>query len=152
MLHTVSRLLVKFLVGVGLLLAVSHISAQSSQTGGIIGVVKDASGAVIAGAAVTVSSLETGVTERRVSTNTEGSYTAASLRPGSYRLEIIDKGFNRYVATLAVRINDTVRHDVTLEVGTFHRRSQFMQPVRSSTHRIPQPASLSTTRHLPPSH
>ena len=106
MLHTASRLPAKFLVGIGLLLAVSHIFAQSSQSGGIIGVVKDASGAVIAGATVTVYNIETGVMERRVTTNADGLYTAGLLRPGSYRLEINDKGFGKYVATLAVRLNE----------------------------------------------
>ena len=40
---------------------------------------------------------------------------------GSYRLEVTDQGFGKYVATLAVRLNELNRHDVTLEVGTLQQ-------------------------------
>ena len=81
--------------------------------------VKDPSGAVVRGATVEVFNVETGVMERRVTTNADGLYTAGLLRPGSYRVEVTDQGFGKYVATLAVRLNELERHDVTLEVGTF---------------------------------
>jgi hypothetical protein len=81
-------------------------------------VVKDPSGAVVRGATVEVYNVETGVRERLVTTNEDGSYNAELLRPGPYRVEVTDQGFRKYVATLAVRLNELDRHDVTLEVGT----------------------------------
>jgi hypothetical protein len=95
--------------------------AQDSGSGGITGVVKDPSGAVIWGAVAEVYSTETGVMERRLTTNADGLYTAKLLRPGSYRLEVTATGFVKYVATLAVRLNELERHDVTLEVGTLQQ-------------------------------
>ena len=74
--------------------------------------VKDPSSAVVRGATVEVYNVETGVMERRVTTNADGLYTAGLLRPGSYRVEVTDQSFGKYVATLAVRLNELERHDL----------------------------------------
>jgi hypothetical protein len=105
-------------MGLLLLLTASFAFAQGVETGGIAGVVKDPSGAVISGATVEVYNLETGTVERRTTTDTSGYYHVTSLRPGSYRLEISNAGFRKYVLTLQVRINETQRQDMTLDVGT----------------------------------
>jgi hypothetical protein len=106
-------------LGLGLVLFFSSAfaPAQSSQSGGITGVVKDPSGAIVRGATIEVYNGETGVMERRVTTNADGLYTAGLLRPGPYRVEVTDPGFGKLVARLAVRLNELERHDVTLEVG-----------------------------------
>jgi hypothetical protein len=54
-------------------------------------VAKDPSSAVVRGATVEVYSVETGVMQRRVTTNADGLYTAGLLRPGSYRVEVTDQ-------------------------------------------------------------
>ena len=97
-----------------LLLSAVIVLAQDSQSGGITGVVKDPSGAVIRGATIEVYSTETGVLERRLTTNADGLYTAKLLRPGAYRLEVTEKGFGKYVATLAVRLNELDRRDARI--------------------------------------
>ncbi len=106
------------LFGATFLLLPSFALAQDSQSGGITGVVKDQSGAILAGAAVEIYNLETGTMERRVTTDAVGLYTISLLRPGPYRLQVADKGFNNYVTTLSVRLNEMGRHDITLRVGT----------------------------------
>jgi hypothetical protein len=77
------------------LLALYSITAfpQSQTTGRIAGTVKDPHGAVIVGAEVTVKSLAT-AEERKVTTDTEGNYSAPILSPGSYRVRITASGFN----------------------------------------------------------
>jgi hypothetical protein len=105
-------------LGLAVLFLVVFAPAQSSESGGVTGVVKDPSGAVVRGATVEVFNVDTGVMERRVTTNEDGLYTAELLRPGPHRVEVTDRGFGKYVATLAVRLNELERHDVTLEVGS----------------------------------
>jgi len=91
---------------------------QGAQTGGVTGVVKDPSGAVIPGATVQLLNERTGSMERRLTTGSDGSFVATLLPPGTYRLEVTAKGFKQYRAVeVPVRINETTRHDVTLEVG-----------------------------------
>src|SRR5271167_2615129 len=96
--------------------------AQGSQSGGITGVVKDQSGAMVGGALVEIYNLETGVLERRVTTGAEGLYTVVSLRPGSYQVEVTEAGFSKYETTLPVRVNEVERLDVTLKVGATQQR------------------------------
>ena len=56
-------------------------SAQTAVTGGLNGVVSDSSGAVVAGATVTIVNTTTG-DQRVLKTNAEGRYTAPFLEPG----------------------------------------------------------------------
>ena len=66
--------------------------------GTVSGSVEDASGAPVSGAAVTVKSLETGVT-RVVTTNQAGAYTALSLPVGPVEVKAEKEGFKTTVRT-----------------------------------------------------
>jgi len=101
-----------------LLLTAVLAPAQSSQSGGVTGVVKDPSGALVRGATVEVYNGETGVMERRVTTDADGLYAARLLRPGPYRVEVTDQGFGKHVTILTVRLDELERHDVILQVET----------------------------------
>jgi hypothetical protein len=59
--------------------------AQTAALGGIAGVVRDATGAIVPGASVTVTNTGTGAT-RTLTTNSEGFYQAQFLQPGSYEV------------------------------------------------------------------
>src|ERR1700733_5843028 len=72
-----------------LFLAFSPASAQT--TSGIRGTVTDASTAALAGATVTVKSLDTGLTKTTVTDNL-GSYTFQLLPVGRYSLQVEAKG------------------------------------------------------------
>src|SRR5881296_1280741 len=61
-------------------------------TGTILGTVKDASGALVPGAAVTAQNLETG-TSRSTLTNETGAYRLAALPVGRYDLRVELAGF-----------------------------------------------------------
>ena len=69
--------------------------AQTSNTGAITGVVKDQSGAVVAGATVKAVNKATG-NERKTTTSDSGAYELSALVPGDYRIEVEAKGFARY--------------------------------------------------------
>src|SRR5437762_2464402 len=56
-------------------------------TASITGVVRDVSGAVVPGAAVTVKHVETGTT-RTAQTNEDGNYSVPSLPAGQYEVDV----------------------------------------------------------------
>src|SRR5271165_6539731 len=85
--------------------------AQSS----IAGVVKDASGAVIAGATVQVSSDVMIEGTKSAATNGEGRYEIINLRPGTYVVSATSSGFDTVKQTIEVPANVTVPVDATLK-------------------------------------
>src|SRR5262245_45183493 len=90
--------------------------AQTSM-GTVNGTVTDASGAVIPGATVTLSNVETGVTAVRV-TNDGGHFTFVTVRPGTYSLSVELAGFSTAkVPDFAVGVNETVARNLALQVG-----------------------------------
>jgi hypothetical protein len=70
--------------------------AQTANTGSITGVVKDASGAVVAGAIVKATNIGTGVS-RTTTTSDDGAYELTTLQPAEYRVEIEAAGFAKYI-------------------------------------------------------
>jgi hypothetical protein len=67
-------------------------SAQDYSSGTLIGTVKDANGAPVAGAAVTVKSLAQGF-ERNLTTDSDGQFRAALIPSGAYSVAINKAGF-----------------------------------------------------------
>ena len=104
------------LCSVALFLATS-LSAQLG-TGTILGVVKDTTGGVVAGAAVMVRNPDTGFS-RTVSTETDGSYRLSALAVGRYDIEISHAGFNTETRkSLALAVAQEAVVNVTLQVGS----------------------------------
>ncbi len=94
------------------------LMAQSSTTGGLTGTVTDPSGAIIAGATVTIANLGTGQT-RTVTTDANGSYKFTQLQPGNYSVTFSASGFKSLeVPTVAVSITETTVLNRSLEVGS----------------------------------
>src|SRR5437016_1707164 len=88
-----------------------------SGSSAISGNIKDPTGAVIPGAKVKVVNEATGVATDLVS-NEEGLYRAASLVPGSYRVEVSIEGFDRLVrGPVVVEVGQVLALDLTLQVG-----------------------------------
>ena len=99
-----------------LLLALS-VSTPAAVGGSISGTVKDATGAVIAKATVTVTNIETGVQQTAVS-NDAGTYSFPTLPVGHYNLDVTDAGFRPYRRTsITVDVNSAILVDSVLEVG-----------------------------------
>jgi len=70
--------------------------AQSVNSGDIRGTVADPSGAVLAGAQVSVLNLDTGVS-REIVTDKDGLYDTGSILPGKYKLTFTAPGFETFV-------------------------------------------------------
>jgi hypothetical protein len=75
-------------------LVVSTALAQSSGTSTLQGTVADSTGAIVPGAQVVVTNVETGVS-RTETTNEDGFYSAQSLQGGNYRLTVTKAGFKK---------------------------------------------------------
>ncbi|MCX6603149.1 MAG: carboxypeptidase regulatory-like domain-containing protein [Acidobacteria bacterium] len=101
---------------IGTILSLAVLAAQET-TGSITGVVKDPTGAVIVGAAISASNAATGGEFRTVS-DESGSYQFPLLRSGTYRLAVESKGFQRVVqANVIVNTSERARIDFTMSVG-----------------------------------
>src|SRR5437899_354664 len=76
-----------------LLLCAAQSALGQLDAGSIIGTLRDPSGAVIVGATVTIRNVATGVTNV-LKTNSEGTYQALALIPGTYSVEASAAGFS----------------------------------------------------------
>ncbi len=99
-----------------LLLSVAALLAQS--TGTINGAIKDASGAAVAGAKLTLINEGTQQKSESVS-GSSGAYSIAFLSPGNYTLTVTQSGFSQFQRkSITVDIAAVVTIDVALQVGT----------------------------------
>src|SRR5256886_15223461 len=91
---------------------------RADVTGSILGVVHDRTQAVVAGARIVATNVETNFKQETVSA-ADGSYRILALPAGKYKLTVTGAGFRPYTATdIEVKVNDPLRIDVTLEVGS----------------------------------
>jgi len=85
------------------------------------GEVHDASGSVIAGATLTLSSSATGI-HRTFQTDPAGRYAFTHVPPGTYSLNVTQPGFSTYIQNgIALEIGQTAVQDVTLAVGNVNQ-------------------------------
>jgi hypothetical protein len=103
------------------LTAALSLSAQTFR-GTILGTVTDPSGAVIAGAKVTVKNAGTGL-ERTTQTSADGSYSIPELPLGSYTVTVVQPGFQTFIATgVTVDVATERRVDASLKTGEVSTR------------------------------
>jgi hypothetical protein len=103
------------------LLAAISLSAQTFR-GTILGTVTDPSGAVVAGAKVTVKNVGTGL-ERTTDTSADGSYALPELPIGTYTVTITLTGFQTSVTTgVAVDVATERRVDAAMKTGQVSTR------------------------------
>src|ERR1700722_9353273 len=91
-------------------------SAQSVVTGGLTGIVTDATGSVIAGATVSLRNQSTSDVQS-ASTGSTGAYQFTLLKPGSYVISVSQPGFKQVTETVEVLLGQTALASVKLEVG-----------------------------------
>ena len=103
------------------LFAVLPVVAQE-VTATIAGRVLDATGALIAGAAITVTNVETNQSIKTVSEPT-GNFLTPLLRPGRYRLTVSMPGFRTFEQSgITLEIGQRLAIDVPLQVGATEER------------------------------
>src|ERR1700674_4235042 len=98
-------------------LLLSGLSLLGQKLGEITGQVGDQSRAGEPGSVVTLTSTTTNAV-RQTNSNDQGLYTFASVPPGIYNLKVEHPGFKTTTSSnVEVEVQQTVRLDVTLEVG-----------------------------------
>ena len=99
-----------------MLLAAAFTYAQTTS-GDLVGTVKDASGAMIPNASVTVTNEATGVATSMKS-GAAGEFRASNLLPGQYDLTVTSAGFEPYTLHgITVELNKASTTNVTLSIG-----------------------------------
>jgi hypothetical protein len=94
--------------------AITPVLAQDAQVGGRI---SDPSGAVIPGASIVITNMETGA-QRTAASNGEGYYAVPALQPGRYHLTVAKQGFkpiNR--DNIVVQVGDRLTVDFPMQIG-----------------------------------
>lgn len=110
------KIIASLLVTLCLFCLASTGHAQGTNLGTIRGTVSDPNGAVIPNAAVQVTDQETGLS-RDLTTDAQGNYEAAALKPGNYRVTVTASGFKTAATDVVVRGSDTVLANVQTEIG-----------------------------------
>ena len=126
------------LQAVALALLVPSVLFAQAQYGSIGGAVKDSTGAVIPGVAISIVHSETGQAARGVSAE-DGRYLVPQLLPGTYEIRVEHTGFKGLSITgITLNINQNIERDLTLEVGavaetiSVSSRAQFLETVTGS--------------------
>ena len=102
---------------VSLLFFSARLQAQT-VTGTILGIVQDASGAVVPNAAITITNQDTAVA-RNVMSNADGLYNVPSLLAGKYTVQATAQGFNPVeVKDVVLAVGSDSRVDLKLQVGS----------------------------------
>jgi outer membrane receptor protein involved in Fe transport len=100
------------------LLTILGVSARAQfDNGSLVGTIHDATGAVIPGAAVTVTNDATGIVAKATS-NGSGDYELPSLRVGTYTITASASGYADAIAKdIAISVGGRQRIDLSLNVG-----------------------------------
>ena len=105
---------VVFLWMAGLFAGLLH---AQTDTGGVTGTVTDSTGAVVAGAQLTLTNADTGILQQTQSTST-GTYSFSGVRAGSYALKVEAQGFQLFIANgIEVHIQNVLTLDAKLTAG-----------------------------------
>lgn len=102
---------------VALAIGVAPYAQAQIATASVTGTVRDATGAVVPGAEVAISNVETGL-EQQAASNNAGVYRFINLQPGMYTLSCASSGFQTaLVNPFTLVVNQTATFDFGLEVG-----------------------------------
>jgi hypothetical protein len=104
--------------GLGIIISSGGPAVAQQATALLTGSVKDASGAVVVGAKVTLKNANTN-SARTQTTGKDGDFLFNLVPIGTYELTVEQTGFDKYVRKgITLEINQNARLDVALQVGT----------------------------------
>ncbi|MEO8737653.1 MAG: TonB-dependent receptor, partial [Edaphobacter sp.] len=114
-------LLLGFAGLIGILVISSGMLYAQGAYGSAIGTITDPSGAVIVGATVTLTNVDTG-DKRTAAANNTGNYQFVNLVPGNYKVDVENTGFKHFTRTnVVVQVQGSTRVDATLESGSVNQ-------------------------------
>jgi hypothetical protein len=108
-----------FLLAALLAFGLPAVAAAQVDRATLTGVVTDKGGAVLPGATVTLTNLETNTVAEQPTTAT-GSFLFVNLIPGRYQIEASLTGFKKSSQIVPLEVGQRARVDATLEVGAFN--------------------------------
>jgi hypothetical protein len=103
-----------------IVLCVASFSVVSAQeiTGSIVGTVKDANGARVKGATVTITNSDTKLAVRTITTNDDGEFTVPLLPVAFYDISVEATGFKKHIdERVKLNVNERRSVDIALETG-----------------------------------
>src|SRR5437870_11804365 len=104
-----------------LIMLTSGALVRADVTGSILGVVHDRTQAVVAGARIVATNVQTNF-KKDTTSAADGSYRILALPAGNYTLTASAPGFQQFITTdIDLKVNDQLRIDVTLEVGSMQQ-------------------------------
>ncbi len=107
----------RLLTAILFFLSVTSCLLAQYENGSVVGTIRDASGAAVPSAVVTITNNATGVTAK-ITANGEGDYEAPSLHVGSYNISASAPGFSDAVANnITVSVGGRERIDLSLKTG-----------------------------------
>ena len=140
-----------FLTGLVVLLLLP-LKAHAQSTGSIIGIVTDASGAVIAGAKVVVTDTRTGVT-RTLKSDNAGDYSVPSLPPGVYQVVATANGMQTVtINNITLSVSSTIPVNVKLGIASSSQTVQVdasAVAIESTTMTVGQVIDQKTVQDVP---
>ncbi len=129
-------------------LSSNHAYGQSTNTGTIVGVVEDQSGAVIPGAEVTLIDNSTNGT-RKTTTNHTGQYVFVNVPPGDYAITATKSGFAvDRIASQTIAVGTQTTANFKLQVGSAQQTIEVktsgadLQTINSTIGSTVDPVSL----------
>src|SRR5258708_9268292 len=135
------KILDSFLLVLLCLMACSAWPLRGQTFGEITGTVTDATGAVVAGAGVTVTNVSTNQI-RRLETNRTGNYTVPFLVPGIYNVQAETAGFKTATrSNVDLQVDTVARINFALEVGDV---SQHLEVAGGAPLLVTESAALGT--------
>ena len=96
--------------------AVLLVAQTTVGTGSIVGNVSDPQGAVVVGARVVIINIQTGQAINTTS-NSAGAFNSGALAPGSYKVQVSEKGFKSVSTPVTVAVGNTATANAKLELG-----------------------------------
>lgn len=101
-----------------LVLLLAAAGGAQENTGAILGMVQDPSGAAVAGVQVLVTNEGTGLA-RAATTGADGFYNVLLLPVGRYSIQAEMAGFQRFLRQgVSLDVNQKLRVDITLQIGS----------------------------------
>src|SRR5262249_297709 len=140
------------LLAIAVAVLVPLCNAQTAATGAISGTVTDPSGAVVAGAKVSVTHEATGGTLTVLSNNT-GPYLVPLLSPGSYRVDVPKESLQvSHYPNIIVAVTETRTLNLALQVGTVSESVQVessAQPLQTESSALGHVTNSEMVENLP---
>ncbi|MBI1750384.1 MAG: TonB-dependent receptor [Acidobacteria bacterium] len=109
----------RYVVALLAVLLVCSAGAWAQEiTGTIVGTIKDATGAVVTGAKITVTNTDKNIVVRALTSDASGDYVAPLLPIGHYSVTVEAPGFRKTTQrNIELNVNEKLTINLTLEVG-----------------------------------